>query len=77
MSDHLSDRIRTILALDPSAPALEYEGDSQDIDDEIADCEDELDKAQDEIDDKDYDKAIDKFKKAWEHAQEAIELGEG
>ncbi|MBX7448890.1 fatty acid--CoA ligase family protein [Mycolicibacterium sp. 3033] len=26
MSDHLSDRIRTVLAIDPSAPALEYEG---------------------------------------------------
>lgn len=39
---------------------------------EIAKAEEEMDKAQKELDKGDFDKAIERYKKAWEHAQKAL-----
>ncbi len=59
------------LATDANSDAQVFAGDKK-ADKEIKKSNKELDKAQNELDKGKPDKAIDKYKKAWEHAQKAM-----
>jgi len=64
-------KISKQLATDALNDAQAFAGDKK-TDKEIEKSNKELDKAQKDLDNKKPDKAIDKYKKAWEHAQKAI-----
>ena len=59
------------LATDAIDDAQAFAGDKK-VDKEIKKSDKEMDKAQKELDKGKPDKAIDKYKKAWEHAQKAL-----
>ena len=71
-----ADRLLAETALDDARAALDAlePGDkkAKKVAKEIASAEKELAKAQQDLDKGKFDKAIDGFKKAWEHAQQAI-----
>jgi len=59
------------LALTAYEDAQAYSGDSK-VDKELEKCEKELGKALEKTDKDDFEKAIEHYKKAWDHAQKAI-----